>query len=167
MCVQYVCFVRMIHVCALWLISLLVNPSSAGRRLEFVVAVVVLLGDLRRGTDHQNTPLQRSRASAGWQRLRGKWERDSSLPCRPMSKWVELTQTQQQHLRYSCVTDKHPNFLMSPQGCIFCVLGRPSASLSGNVLLHLIRFHIPVWVFEIFHFRCLELGSSVSQFNSV
>lgn len=133
MCVKYVCFVHMILVCALWLISLLVNPSSAGRRLEFVVAMVVLLGDLRRGTDHQNTPLQRSRASAGRQRLRGKWERDSGLPCRSMSKWVELTQTQQHHLRYSCVTDRHPNFLMPPQGCIFCVLGRPSASLSGNV----------------------------------
>lgn len=119
--VKYICFVRMIHVCALGLISLSVNPSSAGRRLEFVVAVVVLLGHLWRGTDHQNTPLQRSRASAGRQRLRGEWERDSSLPCRPMSQWVELTQTQQQHLRYSCVTDRHPNFLMTPQGCISCV----------------------------------------------
>lgn len=86
MCVKYVCFAHMIHVCALGLISLLVNPSSAGRRLEFVVAVVILLSHLWRGTHHQNTPLQRTRASAGGQRLRGKWEGDSGLPYRPVSK---------------------------------------------------------------------------------
>lgn len=61
-------------------------PSSAGRRLEFVVAVVVMFCDLRRGTDHQNTPLQCSRATAGGQRLRGKRERNSALHCTAVSQ---------------------------------------------------------------------------------
>jgi len=63
-------------------------PSSPGRRVEFVVAMVILLSDLWRRTNYQDTPLQRSCATAGRQRLRGKWERDSELHCQAMSKWV-------------------------------------------------------------------------------
>lgn len=63
-------------------------PSAPGRRVEFVVAVVILLRDLRGGTDHQDTTLQCSRAPAGGQRLRRERERDSALHCQAVSQWV-------------------------------------------------------------------------------
>lgn len=63
-------------------------PSSPGWGMEFVVSVVILLGDLRGRTDHQNTTLQRSCATAGGQRLWGKRERDSALHLCTVSQWV-------------------------------------------------------------------------------
>lgn len=63
-------------------------PSTPRRRVEFVVAMVVLLCDLRGRADHQNTALQRSGATAGGQRLRGEWTRNPEVHRQAMSKWV-------------------------------------------------------------------------------
>lgn len=137
------------------------NPSSPGRRLEFVVAVVLLLCDLWRGADHQNPPLQRSRASAGRQGLRGQRQRDPGVPCWPLSQWVEPTWTQQQHLHYSCTYDIHPSFLRPrrfPKATFFlCVLDWPPAALSGNVNSKQHNMFPPVPL--KFQIPCLPLGS--------
>ena len=53
-----------------------------------MVPMVVLLSDLWRRTDHQDTTLQRSHATTGGYRVWGEWERDSALHCRALSKWV-------------------------------------------------------------------------------
>lgn len=100
------------------------NPSSPGRRLEFVVAVVLLLCDLWRGADHQDTALQRSRASAGGQGLRGQREGDPGLPRWPLSQWVKPTWTQRQHLHHSCSSvtgiQASPSLADSPRQHFLC-----------------------------------------------
>lgn len=94
--------------------------SSPGRRVEFVVAVVVLLSDLWRRTDYQDTTLQCSCATAGGKRLRRKWERDSALHCQPVSQWVFQPEgnIQQQYLHNSSYHPCRTARLRVPHGSL-------------------------------------------------
>lgn len=58
--------------------------SPAERRLEPLVAVVVLLRDLWRRQHHASPALQLAGAPDGGQELQGQWPRDQRLPGRPL-----------------------------------------------------------------------------------
>lgn len=99
-----------------------------------MVPVVVLLCDLWGRTDHQNTALQRSCATAWGQRLRGEWERDSEVHCQAMSKLVPQLKEEFLNKKQLCSSTYCVHMSLDPLGQHSpCALAWLPVSLLGNV----------------------------------